>query len=62
MPECKYGDALCPCQDGDQCHYEGKNPMTPPRPEFIGGETPPPPNHRWEQPPLTPDEIDGIGV
>jgi hypothetical protein len=35
--------------------------MTPPRPEFIGGETPPP-NHRWEQLPLTPDEIDGIGV
>jgi hypothetical protein len=28
----------------------------------IGGETPPPPNDRWEQPPLTPDEIDGIGV
>jgi len=27
---CKYGDPLCPCQDGDQCHYEGKNPMTPP--------------------------------
>ena len=24
---CKYGDAFCPCQDGDSCHYEGKNPM-----------------------------------
>ena len=35
MAACKYGDTLCPCQDGDQCHYEGKNPMTPPRPEFI---------------------------
>ena len=28
--KCKYGDPRCPCQDGDQCHYEGKNPMTPP--------------------------------
>jgi len=27
---CPYGDPLCPCQDGDQCHYTGKNPMTPP--------------------------------
>jgi len=30
MPDCKYGDPLCPCQDGDSCHYEGDNPMTPP--------------------------------
>lgn len=22
---CKYGDPLCPCQDGLQCHYEGDN-------------------------------------
>ena len=28
--KCKYGDPLCPCQDGDACHYEGDNPMTPP--------------------------------
>ena len=28
---CKYGDPTCPCQDGDMCHYEGPNPMTPPR-------------------------------
>jgi hypothetical protein len=28
--KCKYGDALCPCQDGDMCHYEGQNPMKPP--------------------------------
>lgn len=28
---CKYGDPLCPCQDGDSCHYEGENPMTPRR-------------------------------
>lgn len=28
---CKYGDPLCPCQDGDMCHYEGPNPMRPPR-------------------------------
>ena len=27
---CKYGDPFCPCQDGDMCHYEGPNPMTPP--------------------------------
>src|ERR1017187_1999257 len=27
---CKYGDPFCPCQDGDQCHYEGINPMKPP--------------------------------
>ena len=27
---CKYGDPFCPCQDGDPCHYEGENPMTPP--------------------------------
>jgi len=30
---CKYGDVTCPCQDGDPCHYEGENPMTPPRKE-----------------------------
>lgn len=27
---CRYGDPSCPCQDGDICHYEGENPMTPP--------------------------------
>jgi hypothetical protein len=32
MPPCKYGDPFCPCQDGDLCHYEGPNPMTPPKP------------------------------
>lgn len=26
---CKYGDPHCPCQDGDLCHYEGPNPMSP---------------------------------
>lgn len=26
---CKYGDPYCPCQDGDLCHYEGENPMSP---------------------------------
>ena len=30
MTACKYGDPTCPCQDGDPCHYEGDNPMTPP--------------------------------
>lgn len=24
---CLYGDPLCPCQDGDACHYEGENPL-----------------------------------
>jgi hypothetical protein len=24
---CEYGDLTCPCQDGDACHYKGKNPM-----------------------------------
>ena len=28
MTPCKYGDPLCPCPDGDPCHYEGNNPMT----------------------------------
>lgn len=32
---CKYGDPLCPCQDGDMCHYEGENPMSPPTPEPV---------------------------
>jgi len=27
---CKFLDPLCPCQDGDPCHYDGVNPMTPP--------------------------------
>ena len=31
MTACKYGDPYCPCQDGDMCHYEGPNPMTPPK-------------------------------
>ena len=22
MADCKYYDPTCPCQDGDQCHYE----------------------------------------
>lgn len=21
VPECKFGDPYCPCQDGDACHY-----------------------------------------
>ncbi len=25
---CPHGDPLCPCQDGDSCHYEGKDPMS----------------------------------
>jgi hypothetical protein len=27
---CPHGDPCCPCRDGDSCHYEGENPMTPP--------------------------------
>lgn len=31
MTACKYGDAQCPCQDGDACHYEdcGDTPAWP---------------------------------
>lgn len=31
MAECKYLDPLCPCQDGDACHYEavGGTPAWP---------------------------------
>ena len=28
---CPHGDPLCPCQDGDPCHYEGKDAMTCPK-------------------------------
>lgn len=33
--ECPYGDPLCPCPDGDPCHYEGENPMVPPVPNYV---------------------------
>lgn len=39
-PACKFGDPLCPCQDGDACHYEGANPMTPPT--VLAPDTRPP--------------------
>jgi hypothetical protein len=29
--KCKYGDPLCPCQDGHQCHYEGKDAWPAPQ-------------------------------
>lgn len=29
---CKYGDPACPCQDGDTCHYEGKDAWPKPVP------------------------------
>jgi hypothetical protein len=29
--KCKYGDPLCPCQDGHQCHYEGTDAWTAPQ-------------------------------
>jgi hypothetical protein len=28
---CKYGDPACPCQDGDACHYEGRDAIIAPR-------------------------------
>lgn len=33
MSACKYYDPTCPCQDGDQCHYEsyGDSPGIDPR-------------------------------
>lgn len=31
QPVCKYGDPLCPCPDGDQCHYEGKDAWPAPQ-------------------------------
>lgn len=34
MTNCKYGDPICPCQDGDACHYEGADPMNVP-PEYV---------------------------
>lgn len=34
MASYKYGDLICPCQDGDACHYEGGSPMMV-RPEFV---------------------------
>lgn len=30
---CRHLDRLCPCQDGDVCHYEGANPW--PRPTIY---------------------------
>ncbi len=30
MP-CKHGDPLCPCPDGDPCHYEGDDAWPSPR-------------------------------
>ncbi len=33
MAGCAYGDPTCPCQDGDDCHYEwDKKRKTPPWP------------------------------
>ena len=28
---CPFGDPLCPCQDGDACHYTGEQPMPLPK-------------------------------
>lgn len=32
---CGYGNPLCPCPDGDPCHYEGENPWPAPYPFEI---------------------------
>lgn len=35
---CRFGDATCPCQDGDSCHYvdqPGSPAMRPPEGEDI---------------------------
>jgi len=43
---CKHGDPLCPCPDGDMCHYEGPNPWkaaadsTKPPQALAGGTSP----------------------
>lgn len=29
---CRYGDPLCPCRDGDPCHYEWDGDSPPMRP------------------------------
>ena len=36
---CPHGDETCPCQDGDQCHYDGENPMPCPRVTSAQTET-----------------------
>jgi hypothetical protein len=33
---CPHGDRLCPCQDGDLCHYEGQNPLRCPTTDIVG--------------------------
>ena len=35
---CKYGDPICPCQDGDMCHYEGPDAWEPPSLDLSTGE------------------------
>ena len=37
MTICKYGDPVCPCQDGDPCHYEphGDTPAMHVAPESV---------------------------
>lgn len=34
---CKYGDPICPCKDGDFCHYErhGYTPAMNVPPEYV---------------------------
>lgn len=32
--ECKYGDPMCPCQDGKECDYEGPNALFVP-PAYV---------------------------
>jgi len=37
MKSCPHGDELCPCPDGDPCHYEGENPMISPKEIRVHG-------------------------
>lgn len=36
MDACPHGDATCPCQDGDSCHYDPPNPFLCPRTNIVG--------------------------
>lgn len=37
---CIGNDPLCPCQDGDMCHYAGPNPWPLPRPNEYSADCP----------------------
>lgn len=49
-PRCRGNDPVCPCQDGDICHYvdgaDGTKAMAPPR-SAEGRADEVPPSHTW---------------